>query len=263
MTLAERAAVLLATGPASTKTVAREVMGLVGNAVAVSAAVRTLLGPDPRFEQDGGGEWHLVDPPATFQPPLRRLDYAVVDVETTGGMRWRGHGIVEIAVVHVSGGSISAIWQTLLDPGRRVPPFVTELTGISPAMVRGAPTFEDVAGEIFRRLDGRVFVAHNVGFDWSFVASHLRRTLGQVPDVHRLCTVQLARRMVRSRRRSLDALAAHFGIEIHARHRALGDALATARILLRLLDVAELRGLADLRALERAVDGGAGGDGRS
>jgi len=117
-----------------------------------------------------------------------------------------------------------------------------------------APFFEDVAEELFQRLDGRVFVAHNVSFDGRFVSAQLGDALGQVPGGPRLCTVQLARRLVPELpRRNLDAVASHFGIPIHERHRALGDALATARILLRLLDEAGARGASDLDSLEELL----------
>jgi DNA polymerase-3 subunit epsilon len=220
----------------------------------MAAAVTALLEPDGRFERYPDGRWGLAHETHPNGLPLDRLRYAVVDVETTGGLRWRGHGIVEIAIVQVSDGVLGEAWQTLLDPGRPIPPFVTELTGITQDMVSGAPRFEHVAAAVLERLDGRVFVAHNVGFDWGFVSAHLRGALGQAPCGPRLCTLQLARRLLpRLRRRSLGALAHHFGIPVHARHRALGDALATARILLRLLDDARGRGLGDLTALEAYV----------
>lgn len=230
---------------------AAAVLALQGNPPVAETVVHALLDPDPRFVLDGAGAWRLADPGVPFSVPLRFLDFAVVDVETTGSLRWRGHGMIEIAVVQVSGGVIGETWHTLLDPGRRIPPFVTELTGITPDMVRGAPDFEHVAAEVYARLEGRVFVAHNVGFDWGFVESHLTRTLGETPRVQRLCTLQLSRRLLPRRSRSLDAVAHHFGIEIHGRHRALGDAIATARIFLRLLDAAELRGFTDLEGLRR------------
>ena len=100
------------------------------------------------------------------------------------------------------------------------------------------------------RLEGRIFVAHNVRFDWGFVSGQLAEAIGEVPQVERLCTVQMARRLLpRLRRRNLDAVTRHFGIEVADRHRAHGDALATARVLIRLIDEAGRRGLADLDAL--------------
>ena len=232
-------------------------MALNGNPPAAAAAVAALLLRDRRFRQEPDGRWALVRRHAHGTHALQQVRFAVVDVETTGGLRWRGHGIVEIAIVEIRDGVIGETYQTLLNPGRRIPPFVTELTGITSGMVADAPLFEHVAAHVAGLLEGRVFVAHNVGFDWGFVRSHLQRVFGAAPEVPRLCTVHLARRLLpRLRRRNLDALADHFGIEIHARHRAYGDALATARILLRLLDEASRRGIYDLRSLQRflAVD---------
>ncbi|MDH3272367.1 MAG: 3'-5' exonuclease, partial [Gemmatimonadota bacterium] len=136
------------------------------------------------------------------------------------------------------------------NPGRPVPPMITALTGITTDMITHAPYFEHVADEIERRLSGRVFVAHNATFDWGFVSAELQRSNVDVPDVPRVCTVRMSRRLVpRLRRRNLDVLTRHFGVEIHARHRAHGDALATARVLLRLLDEAAGRGIEDLETL--------------
>jgi DNA polymerase-3 subunit epsilon len=225
-------------------------MGLTGPNHLTPTVVATLLGDDGRFRFRQDGRWEVAPLAGAPAPALRGLRYAVVDVETTGSLRWRGHGIVEIAVVEVRDGFVGDTFQTLLNPGRPLPPFVTALTGITPAMVAEAPLFEHVAPEVFERLAGRVFVAHNVGFDWAFVRAHLQHSLGQAPEVPRLCTVHLARRLLpRVRRRNLDALSDHFGIEIHRRHRALDDAVATARILIRLLDEARRIGIGDLSAL--------------
>jgi DNA polymerase-3 subunit epsilon len=164
--------------------------------------------------------------------------------------------VTEVAVVEIRDGTISDDFHTLVNPGRRIPRRIAALTGITDAMVAEAPFFEDVAEELFQRLDGRVFVAHNVSFDWRFVSAQLGDALGQVPGGPRLCTVQLARRLAPELpRRNLDAVASHFGIPIHERHRALGDALATARILLRLLDEAGARGASDLHSLRELLTG--------
>jgi DNA polymerase-3 subunit epsilon len=142
-------------------------------------------------------------------------------------------------------------YHTLLNPGRRIPSFVTALTGIHDAAVEAAPWFDHVADEIQARLEGRVFVAHNVTFDWTFVSAELVRALGSAPDMIRMCTVRMVRRFVPGlRHRNLDVVSQHFGVANHARHRAHGDALATARVLLRLLDEAKGRGLDDVAALE-------------
>ena len=249
--LVRRAVTLLQRGEVHTLDLAREVLGLSGNAGAASAAVFSLLGPDPRFQVDGRGCWTLAGDPPLPEEELDALTYAVVDVETTGASPARGHRITEIAVVEVRNGVISEDFQTLVNPGRDIPRRISELTGITNEMVEGAPFFEEVAEDLFEWLDGRVFVAHNVSFDWRFVSAQLGDSIGFVPEGPRLCTVQLARRLAPGlRRRNLDALATHFGIPIHSRHRAYGDALATARVLLRLLDEAGAQGVRDLTSLQ-------------
>ena len=252
--LVVRAAALLGDGSVHTLELAREVLGLSGNAGAASAAVFALLGSDVRFKVDSEGWWSLVAEGMGSEAELRDLDFAVVDVETTGGSPSGGHRITEVAVVVVEGGTITADFQTLVNPGRRIPSRIAELTGINDQMVASSPFFEDVAPDLLGWLKGRVFVAHNVAFDWRFVSAQLADSLGDVPAGPRLCTVQMARRLVPGlKRRNLDAVAEHFGIPIHARHRAYGDALATARVLLRLLDEAESRGIRDLLSLQRLL----------
>ena len=238
-------------GPAHTLDLAREVLGLTGHAGAASAALFQLLGADPRFRVDGAGVWSLDPDLAPLGESLDTVGFAVVDVETTGGGVDYGHRITEIAIVEVRGGRIVDEYATLVNPGRHIPPAVTALTGITDEMVAVAPWFEHVADEVVSRLQGRVFVAHNVAFDWGFVSGELIRTLGETPQVPRMCTVRMVRRFVPGlRHRNLDVVTRHFGVEVHARHRAYGDALATARVLLRLLDEARGRGLEDVTALD-------------
>ena len=249
--LVRSAADLLSEGPVHTLDLARTVLGLSGHAGAASAAVFQLLGADPRFQVDKSGVWTIDEKVVPLGAPLDEVRFAVVDVETTGGASWRGHRITDISVVEVLGGQIVDEYESLVNPGRSIPPMITALTGITNQMVAAAPDFEHVADEVFRRLQGRVFVAHNVTFDWGFVSAELLRTSGDAPDVPRLCTVRMARRLVPAlRRRNLDELTRHFGVTIHARHRAHGDALATARVLLRLLDEARGRGIEDLATLQ-------------
>jgi DNA polymerase-3 subunit epsilon len=245
------AAELLGHGPRHTLDLAREVLGLTGHEGAAAAAVFQLLGTDPRFLVDAEGTWRLDVSLAPYGAPLRDVRFAVVDVETTGRGPWAGNRIIEIAIVEVHAGAIVDEYETLVNPGQGVPGAITALTGITSAMLAPAPWFEHVAHEVAERLEGRVFVAHNATFDWSFVSSELVSATGQAPDVPRLCTVRMARRLVtRLRHRNLDELSRHFGVEIHARHRAYGDALATARVFLRLLDEASGRGIDDLSTLE-------------
>lgn len=238
-------------GPVHTLDLAREVLGLSGHEGAAAAAVFQLLGADPRFCVDAQGVWSLDPDLAPLGCALDEVGFAVVDVETTGGGREWGHRIIDIAIVEVRGGRIVDEYETLVNPGRRIPAGVVALTGITDEMVQEAPWFDHVAEEVQARLEGRVFVAHNVSFDWGFVSGELTRALGEAPKVVRMCTLRMVRRFVPTlRHRNLDVVTRHFGVDVHARHRAHGDALATARVLLRLLDEARGRGLDDVASLE-------------
>jgi DNA polymerase-3 subunit epsilon len=192
--------------------------------------------------------------PESPEDPLRSLEYAVVDVETTGGSPLRGHRITEFAAVRVRGtGEVIEEFSTLVNPLRPIPRFITALTGIDPWMVADAPRFEEVAEQVRRVLAGAVFVAHNAAFDHRFVQLELagcgHSLLGRT-----LCTVRLARRTVPEvTHRSLDALSYFFGLENEARHRALGDARVTVAILRRLLDRAEEREVWRWQELERLL----------
>lgn len=229
---------------------AREVLTLTGNPAAASAAVFALLGSDPRFLVDGEGNWSLAPGAAPPGRALMKLDFAVVDVETTGGGFSRGHRVTEVAVVPVTGGRVGEAYRTLVHPGRYIPPRIQALTGITNQMVAGAPPFDAIADDLRARLEGRIFVAHNVSFDWGFIREELLAARGDAPELERLCTVRMGRALVPGLKSyALDALTRHFRIAIHDRHRAFGDALATSRLLLLLLEQAELDGLGDLESL--------------
>jgi DNA polymerase-3 subunit epsilon len=150
---------------------------------------------------------------------------AFVDVETTGGHPGY-HRIVEIAVVQAEGGVAGDTWSTLVNPGVRLPPTIQRLTGIDPSMLEDAPPFAAVADEVARRLDGRLFVAHNVRFDYGFVRNEMRRA-GHEFAARTACTVRLSRALYPELpRHNLDAIIAHHELPCAARHRALPDAMA-------------------------------------
>jgi DNA polymerase-3 subunit epsilon len=163
---------------------------------------------------------------------LRSLSYAVVDVETTGTGLYRGDRIMEVAVVHVHDGIATTAAEFLVNPQRTISPYVSRLTGITWDMIHEAPTFGDIAERIHDAVDGHVFVAHNARFDWRFLSMELHRVLGRRLGGRQLCTVKFARKLLpHLRRRNLDTLAWHYEVPIIGRHRAGGDARATARIL--------------------------------
>jgi DNA polymerase-3 subunit epsilon len=175
----------------------------------------------------------------------------VVDVETTGGRPNAGDRITEVAAVVVRGGEVAEVFETLVNPQRPIPPMITALTNITWDMVKDAPVFRDVAERLSRVMRGHVFVAHNASFDWRFVAAEYARASGERLDGRRLCTVKLARKLLpQLPRRSLDHVTRYYGVTIDARHRAAGDAIATAKVLLRLLADAQSRGLETWESLD-------------
>ena len=166
---------------------------------------------------------------------LRDTEFAVVDVETTGAGLNRGDRVMEVAVVYLRNGEITTALEMLVNPQRQISPFSQRLTGIRWEMLHEAPTFGDIAERVHAALEGRVFVAHNMKFDWRFLSKELQAT-GRTVRSERLCTVKLARRLLpHLPRRNLDTLAWHYDVSIIGRHRAGGDARATARILQYLL----------------------------
>jgi len=250
-TLAERALLYLRDGPRPPLDIAHMVLGLPrANRVVAERLVLALLGADPRFTFDVDGSWAARPEPSLGGLAIGELPYAVVDVETTG-MRVRGGDrVTEIAVVHVDGGGSTVAFESLIDPGCPIPPRITALTGISAATVAGAPRFEDVADRVLAALTGRVFVAHNARFDLSFLRAELERAADVVFRPPLLCTVRLSRALVPElARRNLDSVIHWFGITTDRRHRAAGDALATAEVLRRLLDRAAERGIASWQEL--------------
>jgi DNA polymerase-3 subunit epsilon len=172
-----------------------------------------------------------------------------VDVETTGSAPPRGR-VLEVAVAVLEGGTVHLAYGALLDPGMPVPAAVARLTGITDRMVAGRPRFAAVAPALGRALEDGVFVAHNARFDWRMLAAECQAAGVPAPRGTPLCTIRLTRRLVPElRHRRLEQVAAFFGVENPARHRAFGDALATAYILRALLGRARDRGVETLDQL--------------
>ncbi len=160
-----------------------------------------------------------------------RQSYVVVDVETTGG-RGEHHRVTEIGAVKVRDGQIVDRFQTLLNPQRSIPPGISRLTGITPAMVENAPYFADVADEFEAFLEDSIFVAHNVNFDYGFIAMEFQR-LGRTFRLPKLCTCASMRRLYPGHRSySLASLCRSFDIPLKQHHRAMCDAEAASELLL-------------------------------
>lgn len=287
--LTERAAKFLENGPA-------DVVDLIGYICNLPAAPRivaehmaeAMFAGRTEFRRDDSGRWLLVggttaplpafetrvEMPSVEYPrrsrrqgkqsrtknetpstPLKSMSWVVVDVETTGGSP-PSDRITEIAAVVVRDGRIAEVFESLINPMRPIPSFVSKLTNITWEMVKNAPTFDRVAPDVLKALEGNVFVAHNAAFDWKFVSHEVTRATGARLFGQRLCTVRLAKGVLPGLpRRSLDYLANHYGVEISGRHRAGGDAIATAHCLIRLLRDAEDRGCSTWDDLEVLLRG--------
>jgi DNA polymerase-3 subunit epsilon len=203
-------------------------------------------------------EWaHVGEPGVTTGADtgtLKDVSFAVTDVETTGTRAAGGDRITEIAIALVRGGAVVDVYSQLVNPQRLIPPYITQLTQITWDMVKDQPTFREVAPQVVERLTGHVFTAHNAAFDWRFVGEELGRSIGHQLAGPKLCTVRMARALLPALpRKSLDHVTRYFGIEIAARHRAEGDAVATAQALVRMLAIAEDEGVGSWAALNRLL----------
>ncbi len=178
--------------------------------------------------------------------------YAITDIETTGGHA-AGNSIVEIGVVLFDGEIIIEEFSTLLDPGVRIPSYITGLTGITNDMLVGAPNFLQVADRLEELFEGAVFVAHNVNFDHSFIRAEFA-SIGRNWNPPRLCSMRLARKAFPGQKSyGLNAVCGWMGIVNQQAHRALSDARAAAHILMKSLPLIEPAELKKLLARQSGV----------
>jgi DNA polymerase-3 subunit epsilon len=162
--------------------------------------------------------------------PLLDAPLAIVDVETTGSDA-ASDRVTEIAVLQIDGFALTREWSTLVNPGRPVPTPIQALTGITQEMLDQAPRFAQIAAELYERLAGRVFVAHNARFDYGFLRRELDRA-GFKYQAKTLCTVRLSRRLYPGEAsHDLDSLIERHGLECATRHRAAPDAAAVWQFL--------------------------------
>ncbi|MFN5346468.1 MAG: exonuclease domain-containing protein [Bacteroidota bacterium] len=164
--------------------------------------------------------------------------FAIVDIETCGGkFEFQKGRIIEIAIVVHDGLSVVKSFSSLINPECYIAPNFTRISGITNEMVADAPKFHEVAKDILEFTEGCVFVAHNVNFDYSFVRDEFA-SLGYKYRRDTICTVRLSRKFLPGKDSySLGKLCASLGIEVQNRHRALGDAEATAKLFDILLEV--------------------------
>jgi len=155
--------------------------------------------------------------------------YAIIDIETNGGSL-RNAKITEIAIFLYDGYKVVDSFVTLVNPETSIPPFITQLTGISEEMVADAPKFYEIAKKVVEITENAVFVAHSVSFDFNIIRSEFRK-LGYDFKREQLCTVKLSRKLIPLQPSySLGKLCDNLNIEINGRHRAGGDAEATVKL---------------------------------
>ena len=159
----------------------------------------------------------------------KQVLYAIIDIETTGQSATNGK-ITEIAIYIHNGFEITDSFSSLINPECYIPGFITSLTGIDNEMVRNAPKFYEIARRIVEMTDDKVFVAHNVSFDYRFIQEEFKR-LGYDYQRKTMCTVRMGRKFIPGHKSySLGKICDELGISINGRHRAAGDALATTKL---------------------------------
>lgn len=155
--------------------------------------------------------------------------YSILDIESTGG-KYNEEGIMEIAIYRFDGREVTDQFSSLINPERRIQPFVVKLTGINEKMLKGAPKFYELAKRIIEITEGTTIVAHNAQFDYRILRTEFRR-LGYDFQRKTLCTVELSKQLIPdAESHSLGKLVRSLGIAVSDRHRAQGDALATLKL---------------------------------
>lgn len=155
--------------------------------------------------------------------------FTIIDIETTGGSAVT-EKITEIAIFVHDGLSVVEEFQSLINPECSIPPFITRMTGITDEMVQDAPKFYEVAKRIVELTEGKIFVAHNSQFDYSFIRQEFKN-LGYDFRRDTICTCKLSRKMLPGfPSYSLGRLTQSLNIELNGRHRAGGDAAATVKL---------------------------------
>ncbi len=231
--------------------------GTTANKTLWTKLLRQMLRSSSLFEESsepGNGSellWSLSTW-RSMQQLLSEVEFVVLDTETTG-LRPGPDRVIELAGVRLRGGKTIDTFQSLINPGRRIPPFIAQFTGITSEMVRDAPGAQMVLPDFQRFIDGTVLVGHNLSFDLGFL-SYETKLLGDIFPPDGLDTIPLARRFLPGLKRfKLDLVAAHLQIPATNRHRAMGDAEVTASIFLRILELARLQGIHTLGHLRRRL----------
>jgi DNA polymerase III epsilon subunit family exonuclease len=239
-------------GRATEDDVVRHVFGSAASAKLWSPLLRSVLAAEPKLALLADGHW-IINGFAAELPATGALgDFTALDVETTG-LRPLTHRIIEVAAIRYREGREVERFVSFVQPERKLPSIIINLTGIRDADLEEAPPFRDIADDLLAFLGDDLIVGHNVGFDISFIAGELKR-LGRPGLANsRFDTLSAANRLLTGiRRKNLGKLADFLGVPRGHDHRAYDDARKTAEVALRLVDAAVQKGVTDpieIRAL--------------
>jgi DNA polymerase-3 subunit epsilon len=229
--------------------------GATGNSGLWTVLLRQTLKSSSLFEEvaemSGETRWSLTAWRSSRQT-LDQAEFVVLDTETTG-LRPGPDRVIEVAAVRLRRGEVINSFQSLINPGRRLPPFIIKFTGITPEMLVGAPSAAEIIPDFLHFIEGAALVGHNLSFDISFL-SHEAQRLGQTFPLDGFDTIPLARRFLPGLKRfKLDMVAQYLKIPATNRHRAMGDAQVTAAVFLRILELARQEGIDTLEHLRRRL----------
>ncbi len=233
----------------------RHVFGSAGNQRLWGPLLRHVLAGDDRISARPDGCWILRDGRANGQPAPLPSDFVALDVETTG-LRPSRHRVIEFGAVRYRDGRPTDRMAILINPERRLPAYIAQLTGIREAMLITAPTFRQVAEQILAFLGEELLIGYNLGFDLDFLNMELRRS-GRAPLVNEsLDVLPLAQRLVPELGRlTLEVVCRALAVPHSQRHRALPDAEATGQLFLALSERARASGLRDFDSLRQVSAG--------
>jgi len=226
-------------GPVGAEEICRAVLLIhPPNAAVARVLVEGLCQGDARFflDDSGGVTLRQEDPAEVWR---QRRGYVVVDVEATTGRKNHAR-IIEVGVCRIEDGKIVRQWSSLVNPGRPIARWVQRLTGITDAMLREAPGFEQLASKLAAELEDMVLVAHQARFDLSCLNAEFERLYNLRLTNRYLCTLELARKYLPGLENyRLGAISGVLNIAHERPHRAESDALATAWIFCRMAAEAE------------------------
>jgi DNA polymerase-3 subunit alpha (Gram-positive type) len=181
---------------------------------------------------------------------LENLEFVIVDIETTG-LEPAYYELTEIGAVKVTGKSLKEVFSTLIKPKYPITPEITRLTGIDDEMVKDAPAADTALRKFCAFADNTILIAHNVPFDIPFLQHHAKKQLDFDLNQQTLCTLAMARHFFpKLANHKLHTVAAHLGINVQNRHRAMGDTELTFQIWEYFFDLLKSKGITNKAQLD-------------